>query len=130
MVAENVRILIVDDEPIVGKRLKLSLEQSGFKVDVALTGEEAVEMIEPGTYTFVVTDIRMDDIDGIEVLNHVKKVSPSTKVIIITGYATIELAREAIARGAMEFIAKPFNPSTLYDVICHGLRSKESTPSS
>lgn len=125
MVGDKVRILIVDDEPIVGKRLKLSLEQHEFEVDVALTGKEAIEMVTEDRYTFVVTDIRMDDIDGIEVLSHVKKVSPSTKVIIITGYATIELAREAIARGAMEFIAKPFNPSTLYKVISLGLRTKE-----
>lgn len=123
---EQPRILIVDDEPIVGKRLKESLEPHGFSVDTALSGREAIEAIEEDKYSVVVTDIRMDDIDGIEVLNHTKANSPGTRVIIITGYATIELAREALVRGAFDFIAKPFKPSALLEVIQRSLVSGET----
>lgn len=126
MVDGQPRILIVDDEPIVGKRLKQSLEPHGYSVDTILSGREAMDAIEAARYDVVVTDIRMDDIDGIEVLSHTQAVSPTTQVIIITGYATIELAREALVRGAFDFIAKPFKPSALLDVIKRSLSSRET----
>jgi DNA-binding NtrC family response regulator len=68
-------------------------------------------------FDVVVTDIRMDEIDGIKVLESVLESWPETKVIMITGYATVEVAREAMAKGAFDFIAKPFKPQELRDVI-------------
>ena len=64
----------------------------------------------------MVTDIRMEDIDGIEILEKVKARSDHTKVIMITGYATVEVAREALGKGAFDFIAKPFKPNDLREV--------------
>lgn len=113
----NVSILVIDDEPIVGKRLKPALEKSGYNVDVCETGSEALERIDHKRYDIVVTDVRMDEVDGMEVLSRVTEKSPKTKVIIITGYATIEIAREAIAKGAFDFIAKPFKPNELREII-------------
>ena len=75
--------------------------------------------------TLVVTDVRMDDVDGIEILGRVSQKSPRTKVIIMTGYATIELAREALVKGAYDFIAKPFIPNDLREIIAKAIRALE-----
>jgi DNA-binding NtrC family response regulator len=101
-------ILVLDDESIVGKRLKPALEKSGYFVDVVETGAEAIRLLDERAYDIVVTDIRMEGLDGMDVLRHVRARSPRTVVIMITGYATVEVAREALTMGAFDFIAKPF----------------------
>ncbi len=111
------KIMLVDDEAIVGKRLKPSLEKKGYEVEVFGDGRAAIERVDQEAFDIVVTDVRMDDIDGIQVLEHVQAKSPETKVIIITGYATVEIAREALVKGAFDFIAKPFKPSDLRVII-------------
>jgi DNA-binding NtrC family response regulator len=102
------KILILDDEPIVGQRLKATLEKEGHNVETFVNPLEAVSRLEGKTFDIVVTDIRMDDMDGIEILELVRQKSAHTKVIMITGYATLEVARESLAKGAFDFIAKPF----------------------
>jgi DNA-binding NtrC family response regulator len=109
--------MIVDDERIVGKRLKPALEKAGNTVEVFTDGGTALEHFREQAFDIVVTDIRMDEIDGIEVLEEVLEQSPRTKVIIITGYATVEVAREALSKGAFDFIAKPFKPNELRVII-------------
>ena len=111
------KIMVIDDEPIVGKRLKPALEKNGYEVEAYTTSREALERIEQEDFDIVVTDIRMDEIDGMEVMTKVMERSSRTKVIIITGYATIEMANEAMGKGAFEFIAKPFKPNELREVI-------------
>lgn len=111
------KIMVIDDEPIVVKRLKPALEKSGHEVEVFVNAAEALKRFDESAFDIVVTDVRMDEVDGIEVLKHVTDRSPRTKVIIITGYATIEMAREALAKGAFDFIAKPFKPNDLRSVI-------------
>jgi len=110
-------VLVLDDEPIVGKRLQPALAKVGCDVEVYDNPGLALARIEEKRFAIVVTDIRMDDIDGIEVLERVLLRWPETKVIMITGYATVEVAREAMAKGAFDFIAKPFKPQELRDVI-------------
>jgi len=114
---KKVIVLILDDEPIVGKRLKPAVERMGCEVEVFEDPREALQRIDEKTFDIVVTDIRMDEIDGIEVLERVKKKSPRTKVIMITGYAMMALAREAMEKGAYDFIAKPFTPEELRKAI-------------
>jgi DNA-binding NtrC family response regulator len=101
-------ILILDDEPIVGQRLKATLKKEGHRVETFVNPLQAVARIEEKTFDIVVTDIRMDDMDGIEILELVRSKSERTKVIMITGYATLEVARESLTKGAFDFIAKPF----------------------
>ncbi len=113
----KLKILVLDDEPIVGKRLKPALSKSGYVVDVVTTGEDAIRLIDEHVYDIVVTDIRMEGIDGISVLRHALARSPHTLVIMITGYATVELAREALTIGAFDFLAKPFKLDELRAVI-------------
>jgi DNA-binding NtrC family response regulator len=119
MLMENkiLRIMVIDDENIVGKRLKPALEKTGDIVETFEDAKKALERFNEQAFDIVVTDIRMDEIDGIEVLEHVLAHSDKTKVIIITGYATVEVAREALAKGAFDFIAKPFKPNDLRIVI-------------
>jgi DNA-binding NtrC family response regulator len=121
--ANALRILVVDDESIVGRRLKPALEKTGHTVDVCESGRSAIRHIDSTTYDIVVTDVRMDEIDGLQVLEHVLARSQRTKVIIITGYATVELAREALIKGAFDFIAKPFKPDDLRNVIQKAARA-------
>jgi DNA-binding NtrC family response regulator len=114
---QRLQVLVLDDEPIVGKRLQPALAKVGCDVDVFEAPGPALERIRTKRFDVVVTDIRMDDIDGLKVLEAVLERWPETKVIMITGYATVEVAREAIAKGAFDFIAKPFKPQELRDVI-------------
>ncbi|RLC30991.1 MAG: response regulator [Deltaproteobacteria bacterium] len=115
--SEKLKVLLLDDEPIVGKRLKPALTKIGCEVEVFQDPREAVERIGETEFDIVVTDIRMDDIDGMQVLEHVINKSRRTKVIMITGYAMMSLAREAMEKGAFDFIAKPFQPDDLRRVI-------------
>ena len=115
-------ILILDDEPIVGERLKPALEKEGHRVEVFVDPKRALQRLEGKEFDIVVTDIRMENIDGIQVLEHVQAKSNRTKVIIITGYATVEMAREALAKGAFDFIAKPFKPNDLRAVMANAAK--------
>jgi DNA-binding NtrC family response regulator len=101
-------ILIVDDEPIVGERLMTTLTRDGHAVEAMSDPREALQRLDSKSFDIVVTDIRMGEIDGLEVMTEALKRSPRTKVIMITGYATLELARESLTKGAFDFIAKPF----------------------
>ncbi len=101
-------ILILDDEPIVGERLKGALEKEGHEVETFIDPQKALDRIDQKEFDIVVTDIRMDEMDGIQILEYVTARSKRTKVIMITGYATLEIARESLTKGAVDFIAKPF----------------------
>ncbi len=114
---ERLQVLVLDDEPIVGKRLQPALAKVGCDVEVFDAPRPALERIEAKRFDVVVTDIRMEEIDGIQVLERVLERWPATLVIMITGYASVEVAREAIAKGAFDFIAKPFKPQELRDAI-------------
>ena len=114
---ENLKVMLVDDEEIVCKRLKTALEKYGYVVDVFQSGVPAIEKLKEEQYDIVVTDIRMDDADGLDVLAAARKSSPRTMIIMITGYATAEVAREAQVKGAFAFIAKPFRPKELHSLL-------------
>jgi len=120
---ERLQVLILDDEPIVGRRLQPALSKIGCDVEIFEAPAPALERLKEKEFQIVVTDIRMDDIDGIEVLERVMERHPRTRVIMITGYATVEMAREAEVKGAFDFIAKPFKPQELRDVIAKAAES-------
>ena len=114
---EKLQVMILDDEPIVGKRLKPVLEKSGFEVEFFENPTQALARLKEKEFDIVVTDVRMEEVDGIQVLEHVMEVCKNTRVILITGYATVEVAREALVKGAFDFIAKPFKPRDLTAVV-------------
>lgn len=125
--SERLEILLLDDEPIVGKRLKPALTKIGCEVEVFQDPIAAVARIKQKEFDIVVTDIRMDEMDGMQVLEYVREKSPRTKVIMITGYAMIALAREAMEKGAFDFIAKPFKPDDLRQVIAKAAKALGSS---
>ena len=110
-------VLLLDDEPIVGRRLEPALAKIGCRVEVFQDPAQALERLKEKEFPIVVTDIRMEDIDGMQVLDFVHQHWPRTKVIMITGYAMMSLAREAMEKGAFDFIAKPFKPKDLREII-------------
>ena len=114
---EGLSILIVDDEPIVGERLKASLERSGFQVDACAGGKDALNKLREKAYDVLITDLKMSSPDGMEVLQIAKQIRPAIKAIVITGLATKSTAEEARQRGATEFIAKPFKIRELKSVL-------------
>ena len=117
MAKKKLDICIIDDEVVVCKRLQQALTKDKHTVETFVDSSSAIDRINERNFDIVVTDIRMDDIDGMEVLDHIIKKGDKTKVIMITGYATIEIAREAQAKGAFDFISKPFKPQDLREVI-------------
>ncbi|MBF0538216.1 MAG: response regulator [Nitrospirae bacterium] len=106
-------VLVVDDEPIVGKQLKAALSKGAFNVETYVVPAEALKRIDEKEFDVVVTDIRMDNVDGIEVLERAMRKSSRTKVIMITGFAMMELARHAMEKGAFDFLSKPFTPDDM-----------------
>jgi CheY-like chemotaxis protein len=125
---EKLQVMILDDEPIVGKRLKPTLTKSGFEVEVFLDPTEALARLSDKEFDIVVTDLRMEGVDGIHILEHIMEHCEHTRVILITGYATVEVAREALVKGAFDFIAKPFKPKELTAVVNKAALSLGHTP--
>ena len=120
--SDPLQVLLLDDEPIVGKRLGPALTKIGCEVEVFEEPVAALARLKKKAFDIVVTDIRMDEMDGMQILEYVNETSPRTKVIMMTGYAMIALAREAMEKGAFDFIAKPFKPDDLRQVIARAAR--------
>ena len=114
-------IMILDDEPIVCERLRSTLEKVNLDIETFTDPNEAAKRFGVKKFHVLITDLKMKELDGIEILKMVQKVSPETKVIIITGFATVEKAREALKIGAYDFIAKPFKLSQLRDLVIKAL---------
>lgn len=123
------KILILDDEPIVGERLKTLLAKDGHYVEVFTDPRLAIQRLEEKTFDIIVSDIRMRELDGIQVMNQVFQKSKKTKVILITGYATLELARESLTKGAFDFIAKPFKSREIRTTIGRALEALDNEES-
>lgn len=121
--SESLRVMIIDDEEIVCRRLKPAVEKMGCEVEAFLDPTEALARLGEQRFEIVVTDVRMDEIDGIQVLEEARKTWAETQVIIITGHAMVALAREAMQKGAFDFLSKPFKPNDLREII---LRAAES----
>jgi len=102
------KILVVDDDKQMRLDLSEILTMEGYDVDSAGSGEEALELVKRNDYDIVISDLKMPGMNGMELLAHIKKLKPETRVIMITAYATIESAVEAMRRGASDYISKPF----------------------
>ena len=117
METDKIRLLIVDDEQIVGKRLRQIFEKVGYLVSVFTEGRPALEELQKNAYDIVVTDLKMEDVDGMKILEAAREKNPGIKVIIITAFAEMETAREAYSKGVFDFITKPFQVDTLKQAI-------------
>ena len=122
------RALVIDDEQIVLDSVKKILEPEDYDVDVSLDSRVGLELALTNNYDVVLTDIRMPYIGGMRVLRDIKRAKPSLPVIIITGYATVKSAVQAMKLGATDYIEKPFTPEELVNAVRRALeiaRKKE-----
>ena len=119
-------ILIVDDEPIVRESIRDWLEDAGYEVTTAETGEEALEMMKKQDFSVLILDIRLPGKTGIRVLREVKAFKPKIKSIIITAYPSSGLAAEAKELGAIDYLIKPIAPDDLERLIQQTLFKCES----
>lgn len=110
-------ILVLDDEPIVCKRLKSALEKKGYEVETFFRSANAFQRITQRNFDIVITDLKMEGLDGMAFLTEVKKRSPHTEVIVITGFATMETAKESFQKGVFDFLAKPFKLGEIQDAV-------------
>lgn len=111
------QVLILDDEPIVCKRLKPAFQRAGYEVETFTEGQAALARVEEKKFDLIVTDLKMEGLDGLQFLGRVKEVNPKTDFIVITGFATLETAKESFRKGAYDFLAKPFKLSDLMDIV-------------
>jgi two-component system response regulator HydG len=107
------RVLIIDDQRNMRATLAMLLRGNGYEVDAAANGREGQELGAAGAYDLVLTDLRMGELDGIDVLRAIKQAQPLTEVIVMTAYGTIESAVEAMKLGAFDYIQKPFSEQEL-----------------
>jgi FixJ family two-component response regulator/glycine cleavage system H lipoate-binding protein len=115
VVKPHARILAVDDESIVLDSFRKILVSAGYAIDTVESGREALGLVQRNKYDFVFTDLKMPEMDGLDVVKGVKHFSPESDVIVITGYATIESAVNAMKYGAMDYVQKPFTEDELAD---------------
>ena len=113
----TVRILVVDDELGIREGCRRVLAAKGFDVEVAENGPAGLAKLRESTFDVLLLDAMMPGMSGLETLQHARKTAPELICIIITGYATVELAVQAIREGAQDFIAKPFTAELLLQVI-------------
>jgi DNA-binding NtrC family response regulator len=111
------RLVVIDDEPIALKQLSRILNRRSYQVEVFEDPVQALKHIDHSPVDIVLTDLRMPQLSGLEVLKHVKARQPQTEVIVITGYASIEDAVEAVKQGAFHYIEKPISPDRLLSAI-------------
>ena len=124
MKSEPATVLVVDDELGIREGCRRILSRAGHQVVVAAAGEEGWQQIQSGQFDLVLLDIMMPDINGMELLKRIVPFDPDLVCIIITGYATVELAVQAIKGGAYDFISKPFDANVLLMTVRRGLERR------
>lgn len=125
MAMEGAKLLIIDDEVGICDLLRLEFTKNGYLVDTANDGEDGIKKIELNKYDIVITDIKMPKIDGMQALSTIKNISPETEVIIMTGYATIDNAVQAMKVGAYDFVQKPFDIEEVLILVEKALEKSE-----
>jgi DNA-binding response OmpR family regulator len=104
-----VRVLIVDDEPDLVEALRLHVKLAGYQAFTAYSGEEAIREVKAQRPHVILLDVRMPDMDGLQVLSRVRQIDREVRVIIVTAVRDEQLGREALVRGAADFITKPID---------------------
>lgn len=121
---ENSRLLIVDDEAVIRDGLKRILSGKAFAVETCSSGFSAIEIMQQREFDLIITDLKMPGMSGMEVLKSVRTLQPDTPVILITGYASIDTAVEAMKNGASDYISKPFAPDLLLEKVQSALHQR------
>lgn len=122
---DQANILVIDDEQSMRDSCQQTLSRGGNRVEVAEDGLSGLAMLERKSFDLVILDLKMPGLSGMEVLNRIKEHDPEALVIVITGYATVESAVEAMKSGAYDFIPKPFTPDSLRAIVKRALDKRE-----
>ena len=122
--SEPVRLLLVDDEIGYLEVLSKRLTRRGFRVTTASSGTEAIRALRQWEFDLAVVDLKMEDMDGIEVLKVFKKMDPSLRVVMLTGHGSERAAREGISQGAFDYLIKPVGLARLVETITAALASE------
>src|SRR5512140_3498932 len=121
---DRLNVLVVDDEAVIRDGLLRILDGERFAVETCRSGHAAIELMQHKEFGLIITDLKMPGLNGIEVLKAVKALQPDIPVIMITGYATVDTAVEAMKNGAVDFIAKPFTPDQIHEKIERALEQR------
>ncbi|WP_299152322.1 sigma-54 dependent transcriptional regulator [uncultured Christiangramia sp.] len=122
------KVLVVEDDVAFGTMLKTFLEKREYKVELVFSAAEAFNKIEKSNFELVLTDVRLPDHDGLEILKKVKAKDIATQVIVMTSYAEISMAVNAMKEGAFDYVSKPFRPESILQTIENALRTKVVAP--
>lgn len=120
-------ILIVDDQKNMRESLAIAFKRAGYNVDSVENGENAVKLQGDNLYDLVMLDLKMEDMDGLEVLSHIKQINLATEVIVMTAFGTIDSAIEAMRKGAYDYATKPFQLTDILSVVERALEKKRLT---
>ena len=111
------RVLVVDDEPVVNESCRRVLSARGYEVDTVESGREGMSRASAQEFDLVITDLRMPDLDGMELVRTIRRERPNTAIVVITGYGSVPSAVEAVRLGVADYIEKPFTPKQLTDAV-------------
>jgi formate/nitrite transporter len=123
----NRRILIIDDEPTIRESCRRIFGEQGFEVDAAATGQEGMDRARTGYYDCALVDLRMPDMDGMEIVRQLRDRRQHTAVVIITGYGAVESAAEATRLGVSDYVGKPFSPDEIIETVARALEGSPRT---
>lgn len=123
--SEKVRILVVDDDEGVRAVAQETLTRGGYDTVGAASGEEATELLRENTFIAAVVDLVLPDCSGLDVLQQVRSVNPDAVMVMVTGYASLDSAMEAVRLGAYDYIRKPFSPGDLIHIVERGLKERQ-----
>jgi len=110
-------ILVIDDESVICNACRLVLAEKGHEIDHCLTGRTGLLAIERGTYDLILLDMKLPDIDGMEILKAVRVRAQAPSVIVMTGYSTMSNALQAMKLGAIDYLSKPFTDDELLEAV-------------
>ena len=119
-------ILVMEDEMSVAKGLEIVLSEEGYAVDLAMTGRDALDRLARKEFDLLVADLRLPDIDGLDVIRRVKSRRPETGVVVITGYASVSSAVDAMKLGTFDYLPKPFTEDEIKSAVDGALKGQKS----
>ena len=123
--SSKARILVIDDEKIILKSCNKILSEEGYDVQTVQTGAEGLQRLKDEKFDIILTDLKMPEISGMEVLKRIMESYPDIIVIMMTGYSTVQTAVEAMKLGAYDYIPKPFTPEELIEAVDTALDKKK-----
>jgi DNA-binding response OmpR family regulator len=121
-------ILVVDDENTLRHFLRLNLQDQGYQVTEAADGASALKLIDKHSFDVALVDLRLTDMDGLDIMRHLRQVSPTTSVIILTGYASLDSSIEALRQGAHDYLIKPCDTEDLLASVADGIARQSAQP--